>query len=148
MLYKDMYAIYSDMYTIMRINGPHESMSSRHLTLTSKLRKDKGKQHHTSFVEDADTRYERPGNFVQRGSREGEPYREHCDGEEVEKQHKGPADDTSKQSDRTIDALAATLKVPKTTQLQSLELRIYFKISVGQCVSVCDLSIHTIRSKE
>ena len=118
------------------------------MTLTSKLRKNEGKQHHTSFVEDADTRYERPGNFVQRGSREDEPYREHCDRKEVEKQHEGLADDTSKQSDRTIDALAATLKVPETTQLQSLELRIYIKISVGQCVSMCRLSIHTIRSKE
>ena len=140
--------LYNDMYTVLQINGSLESMSSWHLTLTSELRKNKGKQYHTSFVEDADTRHERPGNFVQRGSREGEPYREHCDGEEVEKQHKGPADDTSKQSDRTIDALTATLKVPETTQLQSLELRIYIKISVGQCVSVCRLSIHTIRSKE
>ena len=92
--------------------------------LSFKLRKDKRKQHHTSFIKDADTRYERPGNVVQRGSREDEPYREHCDGEEVEEQHKGPAGDTSKQSDRAINALAATLKVPETTQLQSLELRI------------------------
>ena len=126
--------LYSDMYTIMQSKGPHESVSLWHLTLTSKLRKNEGKQHHTSFIEDADTRYERPGDFVQRGSREDEPYREHCDGEEVEEQHKGPADDTSKQSDWTIDALAATLKVPETTQLQSLKLRIYIMISVVQCV--------------
>ena len=60
-------------------------MSSWHFMLTSNLRKDEGKQHHTSFIEDADTGYERPGNFVQRGSREDDPYREHCNGEEVDK---------------------------------------------------------------
>lgn len=69
-----LYRVLNDMYTFMP--------AIRRL-LASKLRKNEWKQHYTSLIKYADTRYQSQRRFIPRRSGKDEPYREQCDREEV-----------------------------------------------------------------